>query len=329
VLSLRQFAEVLKAQGLSRDHVTLAHYVYATERLRVLGEGIADFSGLDVKTMQPRLNALRRYVEREAGLSEDDLYATVLNPVFQAIVAGVKEGRSFSASATCDACETAVASRLGLTVTGLLDALVASTRAGAEDHRLGSAQASTPILGANTPARPTDSLQPSAVSSANSTSPLDALAIPAGTTRSFEGDGAERDRDIVGLAQHVAQLAGLGAHLRSDPGAPFGFRFDEPLEQETPGWAHTSEIGWMLRFLAMLPDEQARAARPSCVADPHASSQSLMGYDVPPNSAALFVRLLAPSHAVDEALWALLWRVREVCASHDDVRSSVSIQEPD
>ena len=40
---------------------------------------MADLSGLDVKTIQPRLNALKRYAQARASIAEDDLYAQVLD----------------------------------------------------------------------------------------------------------------------------------------------------------------------------------------------------------------------------------------------------------
>ncbi|MBI2293408.1 MAG: ParB N-terminal domain-containing protein [Betaproteobacteria bacterium] len=59
-LSLRQLEDEMKALGLSVNTATLAHCLFATERLRTLGEAVADLSGLDVKTMQPRLNVMTR-----------------------------------------------------------------------------------------------------------------------------------------------------------------------------------------------------------------------------------------------------------------------------
>ena len=82
-LSLRQLEDEMKALGLSINTATLAHYLFATERLATLGEAVTDLSGLDVKTLQPRLNAMKRYAQTRASLAEDELYATVFEPVFR------------------------------------------------------------------------------------------------------------------------------------------------------------------------------------------------------------------------------------------------------
>ena len=80
-LSLRQLEEEMKALGLSINTATLAHYLFATERLGILGEAVIDLSGLDVKTLQPRLNAMKRYAQTRTSLTEDELYVMVFEPV--------------------------------------------------------------------------------------------------------------------------------------------------------------------------------------------------------------------------------------------------------
>jgi ParB family protein of integrating conjugative element (PFGI_1 class) len=82
-LSLRQLEEEMKALGLSINTATLAHYLFATERLGTLGEVVIDLSGLDVKTLQPRLNSMKRYAQTRTSLAEDELYAMVFEPVFR------------------------------------------------------------------------------------------------------------------------------------------------------------------------------------------------------------------------------------------------------
>ena len=72
----------LNALGLSVNTATLAHYLFATERLATLGEAVADLSGLDVKTLQPRLNAMKRYAQTRTSLAEDELYAWSSNRSF-------------------------------------------------------------------------------------------------------------------------------------------------------------------------------------------------------------------------------------------------------
>ena len=117
VLTLRPLEDALHALGLAVNTATLGLYLYATERLRALGEVVPDLAGLDVKTLQPRLNALRRYAHARAGIEEDALYAEVFEAVFQTMAG------SFSVKATVEACELALARRLGEPVEVLRQAM--------------------------------------------------------------------------------------------------------------------------------------------------------------------------------------------------------------
>jgi ParB family protein of integrating conjugative element (PFGI_1 class) len=117
VLAIRPLEDALHSLGLAVNTATLALYLYATDRLRVLGDAVPDLAGLDVKTLQPRLNALRRHAQAHAGIDEAALYAEVFEPVFRA-VAG-----SFTVAATVEACEVALARRLGEPVDALRAAI--------------------------------------------------------------------------------------------------------------------------------------------------------------------------------------------------------------
>jgi ParB family protein of integrating conjugative element (PFGI_1 class) len=116
-LTLRPLEDALHGLGLAVNTATLALYLYATERLRVLGEAVPDLSGLDVKRLQPRLNALRRHAQAHAGIDEATLYAEVFEPAFRAAA------RAFSVAATVEACELALARRLGESVEALRQAV--------------------------------------------------------------------------------------------------------------------------------------------------------------------------------------------------------------
>jgi hypothetical protein len=70
-----------------------------------------------VKTLQPRLNALRRYAHARVGIEEDALYAEVFEPVFRTMAG------SFSVKATVGGCEVALAQRLGEPVEVLRQAM--------------------------------------------------------------------------------------------------------------------------------------------------------------------------------------------------------------
>lgn len=116
-LTLRPLEDALHGLGLAVNTATLALYLYATERLRALGEVVPDLAGLDVKTLQPRLNALRRYAYARAGIEEDALYGEVFEPVFRTMAG------SFSVKATVEGCELALARRLGEPVEVLRQAM--------------------------------------------------------------------------------------------------------------------------------------------------------------------------------------------------------------
>ena len=120
-LTLRPLEDALHGLGLAVNTATLALCLYATDRLRALGEVVPDLAGLDVKTLQPRLNALRRYAHARAGISEDALYGEVFEPVFRTMAG------SFSVKATVEGCEVALARRLGEPVEVLRQAMLSGT----------------------------------------------------------------------------------------------------------------------------------------------------------------------------------------------------------
>jgi ParB family protein of integrating conjugative element (PFGI_1 class) len=122
-LTLRPLEDALHAIGLSVNTATLGLHLFATERLRTLGEAVADLSGLDVKTIQPRLNALKRYAQARTSIAEDEIYARVFEPVFRQIAEQYPHSGTFSVAATCEACESALARHLGESVEVLREAL--------------------------------------------------------------------------------------------------------------------------------------------------------------------------------------------------------------
>lgn len=122
-LTLRPLEDALHGLGLSVNTATLAHYLFALERLRTLGDAVPSLSGLDVKTLQPRLNALKRYAQSRVSISEGDLYAQVFEPAFLEVAAQYRRKLSFSVPTTCEACEVALARHLGEPVENLRDGL--------------------------------------------------------------------------------------------------------------------------------------------------------------------------------------------------------------
>jgi len=150
-LSLRQLDEALKAAGFPVNTATLSHYLYATTRLHILGDAVPVLSGLDVKTIQPRLNLMKRYAQMRGGTGEADLYAGVFDPVFRRHAELYRENHMFNASDLCQTCEAALAQHLGENVARLrlmLDALAQSPQASLEafSETAGSASPNVPAL---------------------------------------------------------------------------------------------------------------------------------------------------------------------------------------
>lgn len=169
-LSLRQLEDELKATGFSVNTATLSHYSYATTRLRILGDAVPVLSGLDVKTIQPRLNLMKRYAQVRGGTGEAALYAEVFDPVFRRHADQYRENKTFDVSDLCQSCEEALAQHVGDNVTRLrvlLDALAQSPQASIETlfETIGSAPSTT--LASHTRASDKASDRTSGVSSAN------------------------------------------------------------------------------------------------------------------------------------------------------------------
>ncbi len=216
-LTLRPLEDALHAQGLSVNTATLGLYLYATERLRTLGEAVVAISGLDVKTLQPRLNALKRYVQVRHTMSEDDLYATVFEPIFRRVAEKYPHTGSFSVAATCEACEAALAAYLGETAQALRDAL-----------RPGSLR--------DGPDAPVDRSSDVAAASAGAT-PADSSA-PA-------GQAAVASDELLVRARAFAQTAGLEDCVQPEPTAAAGYRLSALPEAASASSEH-QRTWWLL-----------------------------------------------------------------------------------
>lgn len=112
-LSLRQLEDELKAVGFSVSTASLAHYLYATARLHVLGDAIPALSHVDVRGIQPRLNLVKRYAQMRGAIDEATLYAVVFEPVFRRHADRYRETGAFNASELCQACEEESARHFG------------------------------------------------------------------------------------------------------------------------------------------------------------------------------------------------------------------------
>ncbi|NJD36675.1 MAG: hypothetical protein FIA96_17920 [Betaproteobacteria bacterium] len=296
-LSLRQLEEEMKALGLAINTATLAHYLFATERLGILGEAIADLSGLDVKTLQPRLNAMKRYAQARASLSEDELYTTVFEPVFRQTADEYRRTSTFSITAVCRACEASLAEVLGEPVAELRMALEPAAR---------SPQVS---LGGS-PAEPT-------VSTANTgmTAPRHRTwaegAIPAKI-----GSAAVHSR-VIEQVRVCAGLIGIGDCLRADEAAPLGYRMDAlPILPHRDSLDPSQQWAWQLLTLV-----SAAAAPPESLSDgdPCAADSTSRMPDLPVDAfqfdAAFFGWLVDANDRTASACWDLLGLVRELRTS--------------
>ncbi len=211
-LSLRQVEEELKAMGFSVNTATLTHYLYATTRLRILGDAVPVLSGLDVKTIQPRLNLMKRYVQVRGGPEEAALYAEVFEPVFRRHAEQYRQNQTFKSPDLCEDCEEALARHLGESIARLrtaLDALARSPQASLES--LSEIANSAPPI-AIAPRIEAGSHLPdgtSGVSSANAASeevePCVAHHSPAQTAHLAQTDVAELQR----LKESIARFAKL------------------------------------------------------------------------------------------------------------------------
>jgi len=112
-LTTRQLDDALRALGLTVNLSTLTHCLFATNRLRTLGEGISDLSGLHVRQIQPRLNVLKRYAQLRGNSSESELYAGVFEPVFARHVTRWSQHGRFDPTTLCRDCDEALAAHLG------------------------------------------------------------------------------------------------------------------------------------------------------------------------------------------------------------------------
>jgi ParB family protein of integrating conjugative element (PFGI_1 class) len=218
-LSLRQLEDELKAAGFPVNTATLAHYLYATARLRILGDAIPALSGLDVKTLQPRLNLLKRYAQLRDALDEATLYALVFEPVFRRHADAYLECGKFNAPNLCEACEEALARHLGEDLARfrmVLDALAQSPQA-ASLETLG--EPSLTVSSANSTAA-TAEREPGAAAASSASSPVQRLKASISRFAELAAKhGLEaRARSLLGLVCDQ-----LDENVRAELGEALGF----------------------------------------------------------------------------------------------------------
>ena len=295
-LSLRQLEDEMRGRGLSINTATLAHCLYATERLHTLGEAVSDLSGLDVKSMQPRLNLLKRHAQTRAALAEADLYATVFEPVFQEAVEQYRRSGSFSAASICLACEEALARRLGEPVEqlrGTVQSPTQTTQATPDARRAPATTSGPPAL---TPVSTANAVQNGA----------------GGTRRDAKGSpvAGERSMPRPALVEQIrlfAESAGIEECLRIHSATPLGYYMDAPPASIESGTRATVEhkAWWLLALLSGQLDD-ASDGLPSGPASPFPSDTAFLGW-------------LIDSHdATACAFWEVLTRAREASARGTD-----------
>ncbi|GMW07031.1 MAG: hypothetical protein AMXMBFR8_18270 [Nevskiales bacterium] len=194
-LTLRPLEDALHALGLAVNTATLGLHLFATERLRTIGEAVTDLSGLDVKTMQPRLNALKRYAQSRSSITEDDLYGQVFEPVFRRIVQQYPHTGAFSVAAACEACEVALAHHLGEPIDSLRMGL--RSKGGREPQ----VSSSAPVAG----------------------TPATGASLPSTHDPSTDGDGTVAD-ELLMRAKRFAEAVGLAGIVHPEPQSVAGMR---------------------------------------------------------------------------------------------------------
>jgi ParB family protein of integrating conjugative element (PFGI_1 class) len=283
-LTLRPLEDALHALGLSVNTATLGLHLFATERLRTLGQTVADLSGLDVKTIQPRLNALKRYAQARTSLTEDELYAQVFEPVFRRFAEQYPHTGAFSVAATCEACEVALARHLGKPVDGLREALRPGAGRGAQDNQ----------------SAPTTGIADASMVSADR---------PSAGDETTEVAGAEPD-ELLARARSFADAVGLGGVVHPEPQCAAGLRLSEPPADDAA--QPERERAWWL--LAGLLGQLDPGTPPPASLDP-----GFLHWLVDPDdsSATAFWELLVCARRSGGLLRELRAESRSVSASED------------
>ncbi len=288
-LSLRQLEAELKQVGIAVSHTTLNYYRFTTGRLRVLAEAVTDLTGLDVIRIQPRLNQIKRYAQAQAALTEDELYADVLQPVFRRHADTFVQTRNFQPEALCRDCEEALALRLNeplMKCRKALDALAApaSDEVAAQDDAADSSTDCTnegqtigPIPDLNEPrvgdtagseSEPeTKKGEPAAVNSiykdvTSRKSPAvntiysetcvgvpGKYDLPSNPLATGDDEPGDDRRSLIVGIERFARLAGVGDCLRAAPATPLGYTVVALPEANDEALLPRRRAWWLLALL--------------------------------------------------------------------------------
>ena len=124
-VSLRQFEEILRTEGVSCNKSDLAKFGFAVKYLQYLGGALPSLPSRAVAEIQPRFNLFKRFAEKHSALSEDVLYKEVLGPAMTAYgerfaADDAENGRAaFDIEALMSLCEESLASRCEVELTWL------------------------------------------------------------------------------------------------------------------------------------------------------------------------------------------------------------------
>jgi len=320
-LSVRQLREAMQRLGLEVDIATLTHYLFAAQRLRPLGDAVPTLSGLHVRTMQPRLNALKRYAVKRKAMGEDELYAAVFDPVLEGHATRYRQTGRFDPLAVCAACEAALAAHLVESI-ALLRAHVHLDGRGAvacpSESDIDTAEVNPTGHPASQP--PT---APDGVCYANATNRMNECARAVEAAPTIAG-GDALIANLVEKIEVFASVSGIADRVRSDEQAPFGLSV-QPSSDRVEG----GDVGRQraLRALAAVLAECGTAALVATPASARVARDdvqfgSVTAFNSDGSDPSLLTWLLDTRDADCNAFWNVLNACRALKkASADQARS--------
>jgi len=256
VLSLRSFEAELKRLGLSVSVTNIALMKFALDHLGPLGQRL---TGLDVKRIQPRFNALKRLATLWE-IEETRFYEEIINPVMHEHALALAPESSAEVERLLRRCEAALAARIGVDESriakmmaalekssgasrGDLETMVAGSRTvlppPAADYTQAERQGAT-TLGAEPRV---------AVGTPFVASSEDDEACPSsyqGSPSADEGSGLDLRQSLRDVAERLARAGGVASHYVTCEAMPLGYYMEAaPLPQDADSEI-TSVLWWFL-----------------------------------------------------------------------------------
>jgi ParB family protein of integrating conjugative element (PFGI_1 class) len=258
-LSLRELEEELKRLGLSTNRSSLSWCQFATEKLSALGAAASSLSGLDVRIIQPRLNLIKRYAEKRAGTAEAQLYAEVLNRVFEHHRDRYAQTHAVNATALCQDCEEALAEYYSEPVTRLRMVLDALEKA--PDMSVESLEAKAGTDVARTGAVTTKGAVPEVAIGLPTVNSVDSSALAPEPAEGRPGGSATVARPAVSRADRSAPAVKPNEAVNSvDSSAPARFSVIltpsdllEPVTQRVTQFAQLTGVADCLKSCEAMP----------------------------------------------------------------------------